>query len=291
MRLAPKTTKRLPSALLAAALLIGPSALAATSPSDVSSAVRYGAAAPLGTPLEDLSDSDDATQTIASAFPINFFGAVSDHLCVTTNGGLYPVSGDTSCSDDYDESVADLAISSRAPMIAALAGDLDLGEDDDIVDDGFGTAGEIYAGTTTIDGADAMTLTWYRVPMYDDENDRTLSNTFQIVLIKGSTGDDTAGWDFTIEYNYGTLTDGEDGYDAGDPSSGCSSGEDVCRWGIGWASYHAAIDIASISVAGGVATITTAAPHALTGTGSSIRLKLPDDDGSAALDGERVTAT
>lgn len=236
-----KTTASVVAACAAIALAVTmPLSASAASPGvgDVSDAVRYDAAGPFGTIVADLSGEDDDSTTFGAPFPINFFGQVSAGICLTTNGGFYPVPTDTdSCSDDYDENLSELAISAAAPMIAAFAADQDLGECNDDTPDGWGTPCEIYFGTTTIDGRDAFVLTWYRVSMYEDENDPALDNTFQIVIIKKATGNDTDGWDFDIEFNFGHVTDNEDGYSAEDPSEECTSGTTDCRWGIGWANY------------------------------------------------------
>lgn len=225
------------------ALVIGaPLAASAATPGvgDVSDAVRYDVAGPFGAPIADLSGEDDDTETLTAPFPINFFGTTSAGLCITTNGGFYPVPTDTdSCNNGYDEDVENLAISSDASMIAALAADIDLDNCVDNTTDGWGIPCEIYFGTTTIDGRDAFVITWYRVSMYEGENDESLDNTFQIVIIKKATGDDIVGWDFDIEFNYATVTDGEDGYSAEDPTEECegAEGNPDCRWGIGWANY------------------------------------------------------
>ncbi len=202
--------------------------------------MRYGPSGPIGSIIADLSGQDDEVTSIASPFPLNFFGQVYGGLCITTNGGVYPVAtaGDP-CSDDYDLDVENLALSSGAPMIAVLAADLDLTECADNAPDGWGTPCEMYFGTTTVNGRDAFVLTWYRVSMNDSDNDATLSGTFQMVIVKRATGSDAAGWDFDIEYNYATLTDTEDGYSGADPTSDCDASSDVtdCRWGIGWTDY------------------------------------------------------
>jgi len=300
----------------------------------------YGADGPVGSIVEELSYTDDETTTIPAPFPINFFGKKFDGLCITTNGGVYPVatSGDD-CENAYDMDLENLALDSEAPMIAALAVDLDLGNDvwkhsvplatvtddqtdltvtttlphglavgdetqvsfaepineiyrgevtavisatsftvqstgeatpeiavtgtvasgkftpetddsdgDGYADDGFGAIGQIYQGTTTIDGQDAWVLTWYRVPNYDDYNDPTLTNTFQIVLLEEPTAAAaTLGSDFTIQYNYGLIQDGDDGYDIDDPSDwggDCERALPICRWGIGWVDYDASTETA-----------------------------------------------
>ena len=112
--------------------------------------------------------------------------------------------------------------------------------------DGFGTVAELYQGTVDLAGTpgdtsdDSFVYTAYRVPQYDDENSQVLTNTWQIFLTPDlSSGNATTGYGFDIEYNYGSIQDEDDGYDGDDPSSSCSSGELVCRTGIGTADYDA----------------------------------------------------
>ena len=310
---------------------------------DVSDAIVYGPAGPIGAPLVDLAGEDDESTTVAAPFPINFFGTKYEGLCITTNGSVYPVlTSTTSCSDSYDADLENLAIDGSAPIIAVLALDLDpsetlwvpgvaitsvsvtsgiarittatphpfivgddaytwfspddpsfAGEDnftvmtvpspttftfvraiadeatravtgatasigdyddarddtnsDGYADDGFGAVRQVYFGTTTIDGKQALVATWYRVPTNDGNNSPLLSNTVQIVLIQEpTTNGATAGYDFTIQLNVGTATDNDDGYSAADPSDSCDSGDvpDDCRWGMGWADYDPDTDTA-----------------------------------------------
>lgn len=238
------------AALAVAALTFTAVAPAIASPAgEVNDAMRYGPTAPLGAVIEDLVDEDDSTTTVPAPWPLNFFGERYDGLCITTNGGVYPVTdGNASCSSSYDENVESLASESEAPMIAVLAADIDLGECDDArveqrdgAGDGFGRPCTMYLDTAaTIDGRDAVVITWYRVSHNDDVNDETLENTFQVALIKLPTVDgDTVGYDFDIEFNYGTLRDGDDGYSAADPTDECESLSDDCRWGIGVANWEA----------------------------------------------------
>ena len=231
-------------------------AFAATGVGDVSSAMRYGASAPLGSIISGLSGTDDDVEVLTPAFSINFFGTVYDRICVTTNGGIYPQSeGDPDCSNRFDRDLENLALRSDAPIIAALGADVDLTEcDGDAArvaasayrgagtGDGFGIPCEMYYGATTVDGRDAYAVTWYRVSHNDDENDADLFNTFQIVITKTADWNGTTNHDFDIEFNFGTVQDYDDGYSAADGSSTCSStetGSSDCRWGIGWADYSA----------------------------------------------------
>ena len=107
----------------------------------------------------------------------------------------------------------------------------------DDVDDGKGVVGSIYVGTTTIDGRDAWVYTNYRTLNFEDRNPKIFTNTFQIVLIKRETvGGATNGFNFDIEYNYGTVTDGEDGYTATGLS--CNGQNTGCRTGVGLADWN-----------------------------------------------------
>ncbi|MBX9472871.1 nidogen-like domain-containing protein [Microcella sp.] len=244
------------AALIAAAILVTTAApaMASVNTRDESDAMRYGASAPLGSVISELSGQDDDTHTIAAPWPLNFFGDKFDGICITTNGGVYPVATSTStCSDAYDLDLENLAIDSEAPMIAVLAADINLSRCDSAratqrsgAGDGFGRPCEMYLDTAaTIDGREAVVVTWYRVSNHEDQNDPLLENTFQLALIKLPTTDGaTNGFDFDLEFNYGTVTDFDDGYSAADPTGGCiplPEGNPDCRWGIGIASYDSGV--------------------------------------------------
>jgi LPXTG-motif cell wall-anchored protein len=104
------------------------------------------------------------------------------------------------------------------------------------VDDGVGAVNTVYTGETMIDGRDAWVYTNYRSVTYEDRNPQVLTNTFQIVLIKKPTvNGDVKGFDFDIEYNYGSVRDGGDGYAATGQScrymnSGCRTGVGLVDW-------------------------------------------------------------
>jgi len=302
-----------------------------------------------------ITNSDDRSTTIASPFPLNFFGQTMRGLCLTTNGTVSPVATPTSsCSNEYDVDLKELAEDSSAPIIAALANDGDPGNDvvrrlatvaavssssssssatltvettrahgittgnsvcvfvtadninngldvadfptnqwevcgnatvtstttfsvtevspeyleepitvsnlayltnavgyvyntvtiDDLTD-GFGVVAELYQGTLDLAGTsdtrdDSFVYTAYRVGQFDDENAQVLTNTWQIVLTPNfSSGDDTVGYGFDIEFNYGSIQDEDDGYSSASPSSSCSSFKLDCRTGIGVADYDA----------------------------------------------------
>ncbi len=151
--------------------------------------------------------------------------------------------------------------------------------------DGYGAIGQMYFGTTTIDGRSAQVITWYRVPMYQNDNPQSRFSTIQLVLVQKSTGNDTVGWDFDVEFNYGTMTDDEDGYEAygenteegeecGDwspdgsnPNGGAPPAN--CRWGIGWASRSVVSDAQDYKIeycaVKCLITINTASGHGLVG--------------------------
>ena len=210
---------------------------------DVSDAVRYGSTAPLGVALSSATPSlsgDDDAELYALPFPINFFGTKATHICITTNGGVYPTVSPTTCSNDYDYDLENLALTSSKDMIAVLAKDVDPTMCVDTNNDGFGVPCEIYYDNSlTVNGADAIAITWYRIPTNDNRNDPSRDDTFQLVIYKSGSGDSTAGFDFDAEFNYGHVTDNDDGYSAADPTSSCNSATDIadCRWGVGWVNY------------------------------------------------------
>lgn len=340
-----RSTALASAAICAVVLTSGITSASAAGPGigDVSDAMVYGPSGPVGTVVADLTDEDDDYSTIPAPFAINFFGTKYEGLCITTNGTISPVlTPADGCSDDYDVDVENLALDSEAPVIAALALDLDpaeelwvpgvevtsfgvssgvatvttatphpfaagddffswfpaddpsfeednsgtvdsvptptsftfavgnadepvravtgasvsIGDYDDVrddtdadglADDGFADVKQIFAGTTVIDGKQAVVITWYRIPTNDTVNSPLLSNTLQIVLIQEPTSEgETNGYDFTIQLNIGTATDNDDGYSAADPSESCDSdsdsegGIDNCRWGMGWADFDPA---------------------------------------------------
>lgn len=156
--------------------------------------------------------------------------------------------------------------------------------------DGVGAVRTVNYGTTTIDGRQALVFTWYRIAENDADNADFLYNTLQIVVVKRATGDLTAGFDFDIEFNYGTLLDDEDGYHIDDPTDSCTAYDSAgqpdeladCRWGVGTASYVSGLQVQSITFSGTTATLTTVTPHGLAGKGSEVWLEL-DASGDPVL--------
>lgn len=294
-----KMSKALVALFASATLALAPVAAQAATPGigDKSNAVRYGASDPLGTRIESLNGLDDDSVTVEAPFAMNFFGEKYDNVCISINGGVFPTNAatvnpatdvdpeETNCAA-YDYDVADLAGQAEAPMVAVLALDIDLSmcdaslvndtnsdgdfdSDETVKDDGFAQPCSVYYGSTTVDGQPALVVTWYRVPNNDGGNNPLLSNTFQLLLIKRTTGSDATGWDFDFEFNYATLTDDEDGYaleadgtydasscdawagltvndngtpdDSSDDTYGLpyvkNATYDLCRWGVGVGNY------------------------------------------------------
>jgi len=146
--------------------------------------------------------------------------------------------------------------------------------------DEVGPIQQVYFGTTTYDGRDAYSLTWYRTATNDVNtngdsgarfpavNPETLSITVQLLIVKRPTGSDATGWDFDYEVNIGHATDASDGYRSDDPTTSCQvvslAALALCRWGIGIASYDLGPQISSFSLNSNVLTINTATPHGLT---------------------------
>lgn len=143
--------------------------------------------------------------------------------------------------------------------------------------DEVGAFQQLYSGATTVDGRDAYSLTWYRVPNNDSStsginggyfpaiNPKTLSLTFQLLIIKRETGSDATGWDFDYEFNIGHATDPSDGYKAADPNNAClPSSLTDCRWGMGTARLIQGPEVSTVENDGTVITFDTATPHNLT---------------------------
>jgi LPXTG-motif cell wall-anchored protein len=142
--------------------------------------------------------------------------------------------------------------------------------------DEVGAIQQVYFGTTTVDGRDAYSLTWYRMAGNDYSengvgpgtfpaiNPETLSITLQLLIIKRATGSDGTGWDFDYEFNIGHALDVADGYIGNEPVSGCSTSNLAeCRWAMGTARYFPGATIATYQYDGTTATFDTAAPHGL----------------------------
>ena len=139
--------------------------------------------------------------------------------------------------------------------------------------DDNGAIQQVYFGSTTIDGRDAYAITWYRIPTTEFsgsnshvngtlQNPRTLSNTVQLVIIKGTTGSDANGWDYIYEFNIGHANDLSDGYSSTNPATQCTlSNVSDCRWAMGTAQYFEGPAISSITYAAPNITIDTVTSH------------------------------
>lgn len=121
----------------------------------------------------------------------------------------------------------------------------DSGDNINNFDDGVGEVNTVYVGTTTIDGRDAWVYTNYRSVTHERNNADILTNTFQIVLIKRTTFQGaTRGFDFDIEYNYGSVRDGDDGYSA--EGGSCSDMSVGCRTGVGLVDWDPIGEVANV---------------------------------------------
>lgn len=288
-----KMLKAIVALVAASTVALAPVAAHAVTPGvgDKTNAVRYGNDGPLGQIAPNLAFDDDTSETVESPFLLNFFGTTYTHICVSNNGGVFPTNDSAAECGDYDQDVASLAGEAEAPMVAVLASDTDTSKCDstraaptfndnetpsddtddfweqNLIDDGWALPCSVYIGETTVDGKDAIVVTWYRVSQYENENNPALFNTYQLLLIKRATGDNTVGWDFDFEFNYATLMDDEDGYAVNDQGvyedSECDAYDatwdfmddsndyddvqltstkktvdyPLCRWGIGVGNY------------------------------------------------------
>lgn len=143
--------------------------------------------------------------------------------------------------------------------------------------DEVGAIQQVYFGTTTVDGRDAYSITWYRMGTSDQStnginggrfpalNPETLSITVQLLIIKRDTGSDAVGWDFDYEFNIGHATDVSDGYRSDIPNAACQTGDLAkCRWGIGTARLFPGAEVVTMSHDGTELTVNTATAHGLT---------------------------
>ena len=137
--------------------------------------------------------------------------------------------------------------------------------------DAVGAVQQVSVGTSTVDGREAVVITWYRMATNDYSsnsptaiNPETLTNTFQMVLLKRSTGSNSTGWDFDVEYNFGHANDISDGYRASDPTASCSpSAPETCVWPAGMGRPLPTIVVSSYSVTSSDITLNTTTPHGL----------------------------
>lgn len=144
--------------------------------------------------------------------------------------------------------------------------------------DDAGAIQQVYFGSTTVNGQEAYAVTWYRTTGYDSQrngadgarfpaiNPPNLTFTIQLVIIKGSRGSDSNGWDFVYEYNVGYADDPSDGYHATIRDGQCSisdmtAGE--CRWAMGTSRYSTGPQITSVTFDGSIVTLRTTQPHGL----------------------------
>jgi hypothetical protein len=156
---------------------------------------------------------------------------VVDTTTFTFSGDVASVPGDDEITPTYPAAVKNATVSVN---YGVQWDDSDPSLND--TDDGIGVINTVYIGETTIDGRDAWVYTNYRSVTHEENNPKVLTNTFQIVLIKRTTfGGETRGYDFDIEYNYGSVKDGDDGYSVeggscDDMSSGCRTGVGLVDW-------------------------------------------------------------
>lgn len=171
---------------------------------------------------------DDVTVTVVNPNTFNFSG---DTALVPGNEVITPT---------YPAAVKNAAVTVDYGVVWN-----DSSADIDGVDDGVGVVNTVYIGETTINGRDAWVYTNYRTVTNDGNNPDVLTNTFQIVLIKRATlNGATRGFDFDIEYNYGTVLDGDDGYDA--PDGSCDDMNSECRTGVGLVDWDPIGEVADV---------------------------------------------
>ena len=134
----------------------------------------------------------------------------------------------------YDDDMQEASIEDEIDYFSPLGSDVlyDWEGEDDC--DGC-VGGAIYWNETEIDSKDAVIVTWDEVSMFSTLNsdyegyvdgagtwsgddwetgdwEQLKRNTFQIVIVREASGSEDLGSDVTIEFNYGTMGDGSDGY-------------------------------------------------------------------------------
>ena len=224
---------------------------------DTSNAVRYGPGCTvIGSIVGGLVGEDDDTEVVAIPWKLNFFGEPYDAICISTNGGIFPINyaaGEDGLNDDlppnncyfgWADSLTSLAANSQRSAIFALGTDQATwctNETDPLL------TSSIWYGETTVNGRDAIIVTFNRMEAYDDgdcpaTDPMSMSPdnnwfTYQLVLIKGG-GDDSNGYDFTIELNYGTIRMAVGGYQYFPLEPGFSNcnNVDLC-WAVGTAQF------------------------------------------------------
>ena len=165
---------------------------------------------------------------------------VVDTTTFTFSGDVASVPGDDDITPTYPAAVKNATVSVN---YGVQWDDSDSSLND--TDDGIGVINTVYIGETTIDGRDAWVYTNYRSVTHEENNPKVLTNTFQIVLIKRTTfGGETRGYDFDIEYNYGSVKDGDDGYSV--EGGSCSDMSSGCRTGVGLVDWDPIGEVANV---------------------------------------------
>jgi hypothetical protein len=206
-------------------------------------------------------ESTGGVTTVTTASPQDLSTGLSVHLWLGDNqstqfNGSKYVTLDAVQDVNHFSFVSDFDDSGPVALEGAYVSDgiysvaADDIDGDGYADDGFGAIGAVYAGSTTINGRLAEVITWYRMRSNDGVNDPSLSQNFQIVLLQNPTADPGAnGYDFTIQFNYGSIADKEDGYRSSTLTQACDAQShiELCRWGAGWATYDIATDTVTSS--------------------------------------------
>ena len=148
---------------------------------------------------------------------------------------------DTGTADDfvdcetYDDELTESAEHDEIGYVSPLGADVMYDWEDEGGDCSECQGGAIYIREALIDDHDAVIVTWDEVSMYSTiasevegyvngagtwsgaewqvgDWQQLKRNTFQVVFINEETGSESDGFDTTIEFNYGTMGDGSDGY-------------------------------------------------------------------------------
>lgn len=140
-------------------------------------------------------NDDGSSGRINLPFEVNFFGNMYDSFFINNNGNLTFNGGLSNFTPEPFPLIG-------RPLIGPYFAD---------VDTRCADCGEVYLGSTLLDGKESVVVTWNEVGYFSDNADKL--NTFQAVLIDQSAGN--APGDFDIQFRYNPLE-----WTTGDASGG-----------------------------------------------------------------------
>lgn len=142
----------------------------------------------------DPIDTDARLGATPFGFDINFFGTTYNNAYPNTNGGISFDEPNT----EYDETLAGLANSAETSGMYPLGADLFYAYEES----------NFWFAQTTVDGRSAVVFSWEGFHNCCTSGEDPENMSFQLVLI------DVGGGDFDAWFNFESLVDFDQGYDA-----------------------------------------------------------------------------